>query len=72
MTKEEAEFINKLCENSSITWIKLHIEYQNKFVDPSMWYQSSSGYQKDLPLPHGNQVEGSELCKEAQNIINKI
>ena len=46
--------------------------YQKKFVDPSMWYQSPSGYQKDSPLPHGNQVEGSELCKEAQKIINKI
>ena len=72
MTKDEAEFINKLCENSSTTWIKVHIEYQKKFVDPSMWYQSSLGYQKDLLLPHGNQVEGSELCKEAQKIINKI
>jgi hypothetical protein len=37
-----------------------------------MWYQSSSGYQKDMPLPHGNQIDGSELCKEAQKIINKI
>ena len=72
MTKEEAEFINKMCENSSTTWIKLHIEYQKKFVDSSMLYQSSSGYQKDSPLPHGNQVDGSELCKEAQKIINKI
>ena len=44
MTKEEAEFVNKLCES----------------------------YQKDSPLPHGNQVDGSELCKEAQKIINKI
>jgi hypothetical protein len=50
----------------------LHIEYQKKFVDPSLWYQSPSGYQKDLPLPHGNQIEGSELCKEAEKILNKI
>jgi hypothetical protein len=72
MTKEEAQFINKLCENSSTTWTMLHIEYQKKFVDPSLWYQSPSGYQKDLPLPHGNQIEGSELCKEAEKILNKI
>jgi hypothetical protein len=72
MNKEEAEFINKLCESSSITWIKLHIEYQKKYVDPSQWYESPSGYQKGSPLPHGNQVDGSELCKEAQKIINKM
>ena len=72
MTREEAEFVNKLCESSSITWIKLHIEYQKKFVDQSMWYQSPSGYQKDSPLPHVNQVDGIELCKEDQKIINKM
>ena len=72
MTKEEAAFVNKLCENSSTTWIKLHIEYQKKFVDPSLWYQAPSGYQKDLPVPHGNQIDGSELCKDAEKIINKI
>ena len=70
MTKEEAAFVNKLCENSSTTWIKLHIEYQKKFVDPSLWYQAPSGYQKDLPLPHGNQIEGNELCKRAQTFKN--
>jgi hypothetical protein len=72
MTKEEAQFVNKLCESSSTTWTKLHIEYQKKYVDPSLWYQSPSGYQKDMPLPHGNQIEGSELCKEAEKILNKI
>ena len=72
MTREEAAFINKLCENTSVTWIKVHIEYQKKYVDPSQWYEDAAGYQKDLPLPHGNQIEGSELCKEAQKIINKI
>lgn len=72
MTREEAEFINKLCESGSITWTKLHIEYQKKYVDPSLWYVSPSGYQKDMPLPHGNQIDGSELCKEAQKILNKI
>lgn len=72
MTKEEAQFVNKLCESNSTTWTKLHIEYQKKYVDPSLWYQSPSGYQKDMPLPHGNQIEGSELCKEADKILNKI
>ena len=72
MTKEEAQFVNKLCESNSTTWTKLHIEYQKKYVDPSLWYQSPSGYQKDIPLPHGNQIEGSELCKEADKILNKI
>jgi len=72
MTREEAEFINKMCESSAITWTKLHIEYQKKYVDPSLWYVSPSGYQKDTPLPHGNQIDGSELCKEAEKILNKI
>lgn len=72
MTKEEAIFIKNMCDSSSITWTKLHIEYQKKFIDPSLWYQSTSGYQKDLPLPHGNQIDGSELCKEAEKILNKI
>lgn len=72
MTREEAEFINKMCENSSTTWTKLHIEYQKKYVDPSLWYQASSGHQKDMPLPHGNQIEGNELCKEAQKILSKM
>jgi hypothetical protein len=72
MTKEEAQFISKMCESSSTTWTKLHIEYQKQFVDPSLWYQSPSGYQKDMPLPHGNQIDGSELCKEAEKILNKI
>ena len=72
MTREEAAFVNKLCENTSVTWIKVHIEYQKKYVDPSQWYEDTSGYQKDKPLPHGNQIEGSELCKEAEKILNKI
>jgi hypothetical protein len=72
MTKEEAQFVNKLCESNSTTWTKLHIEYQKKFVDSSLWYQSPSSYQKDTPLPHGNQIDGSELCKEAEKILNKI
>jgi hypothetical protein len=72
MTKEEAQFINSMCEDGSVTWTKLHIEYQKKFIDPALWYQSPSGYQKDFPLPHGNQIEGSELCKEAEKILNKI
>jgi hypothetical protein len=25
-----------------------------------------------MPLPHGNQIDGSELCKEAEKILNKI
>lgn len=72
MNKEQAEFINKLCESGSITWTKLHIEYQKAYVDRSLWYESPSGYQKGTPLPHGNQIEGNELCKEAQKILNKI
>ena len=66
MTREEADFINKLCDNSSVTWIKVHIEYQKKFVDPSQWYETTSGYQKGTPLPHGSQVEGNDLCKRSQ------
>jgi len=72
MTREEADFINKLCHNTSVTWSKVHIEYQKKFVDSSLWYQSPSSYQKDISLPHGNQIDGSELCKEAEKILNKI
>jgi hypothetical protein len=72
MTKEEAQFVNKLCESNSTTWTKLHVEYQKQFVNPSLWYQSPSSYQKDMPLPHGNQIDGSELCKEAAKILNKI
>jgi len=69
MTKEEAEFINQLCENSAVTWTQVHIEYQKKFVDPSQWLEVS-GYQKGSPLPHGNQIEGNELCKRAQTFKN--
>lgn len=72
MTREEAEFVNKMCESSSTTWTKLHIEYQKRFVDPSLWYEDTSGYQRGTDLPHGNQIEGNELCKEAQKILNKI
>lgn len=72
MTKEEAIFINEMCEDQSTTWTKLHIEYQKKYVDPSLWYQATSGYQKENPLPHGNAIEGNELCKQAQYILNKI
>lgn len=72
MTREEAEFVNKLCESNSTTWTKLHIEYQKKYVDSSLWYEAPSGHQKGIPLPHGNQIDGSELCKEAQKILNKI
>lgn len=72
MTREEADFVNKLCESSSTTWTKLHIEYQKKYVDPSLWYEAPSGHQKGNPLPHGNQIDGNELCKEAQKILNKI
>jgi hypothetical protein len=72
MTREEAVFVNKLCDNTSVTWIKVHIEYQKKYLDASQWYEDTSGYQKDKPLPHGNQIDGSELCKEAEKILNKI
>jgi len=72
MTREEADFISKLCDNSSVTWIKVHIEYQKKFVDPSQWYEAASGYQKGTPLPHGSQIDGNELCKDAEKILNKI
>ena len=69
MTKEEAEFINRLCENSAVTWTLVHVEYQKKFVDPSQWLEIG-GYQKGSPLPHGNQIEGNELCKRAQTFKN--
>lgn len=72
MTKEEALFVKQMCDSSNTTWIMLHIEYQKKYVDPSLWYQASSGYQKDYPLPHGSQIEGNLLCKEAEKILNKI
>ena len=67
MTKEEAEFIHKLCDNNSVTWIKVHVEYQKKFVDPSQWHENTSGYQKGTALPHGSQIEGNDLCKRAQS-----
>jgi hypothetical protein len=70
MTREEAEFISKLCNNSSVTWIKTHIEYQKKFVDPSQWHEDTSGYQKGTALPHGSQIEGNDLCKRAQAFKN--
>ena len=72
MTREEAEFVNNMCENVSITWTKIHIEYQKKFVSQEHWYESNSGYQKGTELPHGSQIEGSELCKQASKILNKI
>ena len=72
MTKEEALFIRQMCESSSITWTKLHIEYQKKYVDPSQWLVNTTGIYKDSPPPHGNQITGNELCKEAEKILNKM
>lgn len=70
MTREQAQFVNALCEDQNMTWTKIHIEYQKKFVDPSQWYDASTGYQKGNPLPHGSMIEGNELCKDAQRVLN--
>jgi hypothetical protein len=70
MTREEADFINKLCDNTSVTWSKVHVEYQKKFVDPSEWNNAPTGINKDVPPPHGNQIEGNELCKRARAFKN--
>ena len=73
MTKAQALFIKVLRLRWEYSWRAVSINYQIRYIPKEDWWFNNALLEidPDKTIPHGNQIEGMELCSKAMCLLNE-